>query len=508
MGMSEPKKQGSGNILLEFLELYGPPAGEDGPVRMAREVFGADLDPWQEKVLRAYGRGERGISIRACHGPGKTWVASVCIWHQLLTRFPQKTVVTAPSRAQLEDALFAEVKALYEHLPPSLRELFDVKKNRVELKAAPDESFLSGRTARAETPEALQGVHSDHVLLIADEASGVPEQVFEAAKGSMSGHRATTLLLSNPVRTSGFFFDTHHRMKHRWFTVHVGYKDSSRVSQAFADEVAEQYGERSNAYRVRALGEFPLSDEDTIIPWEYVESAQTREINVPAGMREVWGVDIARSGGDASALVRRNGLAVSPHILSWEGHDTMESAGKVKALWDETPTHLRPEWILVDVIGWGAGVVDRLRELGLPVRGINVAETASVSERYRNVRTELWFRCRDWLHARNVKMPQPCDPLSPTCSSCMKGGKVKDCLATRLATECVSCRIQEVASSGKQWAEPKAEMKKRGLASPNLADALMLTFAAQVAGMVHGTAGNAEWGTNWNEPVRLNRSMV
>ena len=191
------------NAYLDFLREYGPKSGPDGPLRIVREVLGVEtVDPWQEEVLTEFGRGGRNISIRACHGPGKTAVAAWLVVIMLLTRFPQKTVATAPSKGQLQGALMPEVKSWINKLPEPLKELLDVKAQGVYLREAPAESFFEARTARVENPEALQGIHSDHVLLIADEASGVPEKIFEAAVGSMSGVNATTLLLSNPIRSS------------------------------------------------------------------------------------------------------------------------------------------------------------------------------------------------------------------------------------------------------------------------------------------------------------------
>jgi len=473
------------NVFLEFIERYGPPAGPDGPERMVREVFGISPDPWQISVLTAYGKGERRISIRACHGPGKTAVAAWLIWHMLLTKFPQKSVATAPSRGQLEDALVVEVLKWGNRLPPVLKDLFELKKNRIELKASPEESFFTARTARAENPEALQGVHSEHVLLVADEASGVPEQIFEAAAGSMSGHSATTLLLSNPVRSTGFFFDTHNRLRDMWFTVHVGYKDSPRVSEDFARDIARRYGDDSNAYRIRVLGEFPKGDLDTIIPFELIHSAMERDIVVPPNSIEVWGLDVARYGDDANALVRRNAIAVIDDIETWQGVDLMQTAGRVKAKWDETEPSRRPSEILVDSIGLGAGVVDRLLELGLPVRGINVSEQASFSERYRNLRTELWFAAREWLLKRDVKLPKN----------------------EELAAEVSMLRYQH-SSNGKLIAEPKSEVKKRGHKSPNIADAFVLTFASTPAGLIHGTGNDRVWNVNWSEPVHRSRVIV
>jgi hypothetical protein len=313
------------NVFAEFVERYGPAAGETGPERLVREVFKEEPDDWQvHGLLRPYGAGKRRISVRSAHGPGKTCGAGWCIWHQLLTRYPQKTIATAPTGGQLDNALVAELVKWGDRLPPALRELYEIKSREIVLKRRPKESFFNARTSRAETPEALQGVHCDPgwVLLVVDEASGVAEQVYEAAVGSMSQANAQTLLLSNPVRTSGTFFDSHHKLKAFWHTTHVGYwpdederpegtYNSERVSEDFALDVARRYGEDSNAYRVRVLGEFPKADDDTVIPYEMIHTAQQRELTVPpALLSEVWALDVARFGSDLSVLLRRNKLAV------------------------------------------------------------------------------------------------------------------------------------------------------------------------------------------------------
>src|SRR5690606_16980283 len=138
------------NVFEQFLQLYGPPAGEEGPPRFVREVIGVEPDDWQELVLRDYGRGERRISIRSCHGSGKTSVASWCISHALATKYPQKTVATAPSASQLAGALVPEVKHWLRQLPQALQDLFLVKSDGIYLAAAPESSFFEARTARAD----------------------------------------------------------------------------------------------------------------------------------------------------------------------------------------------------------------------------------------------------------------------------------------------------------------------------------------------------------------------
>jgi hypothetical protein len=473
-------------VLLEFVSRYGPLAGETGPERFVGEVLGVvpdpetgvgGIDPWQRGILRAYGRGERRISIRSCHGPGKTAVTSWLVLYQLLFRFPQKTVATAPTRGQLFDALFSEVMAWFTKLPEPLQKLYETKSDRISLKAAPDESFFSARTARRESPEALQGVHSDHVLLIADEASGVEEAIFEAAVGSMSGHNATTVLASNPTKTSGFFFDTHHKLKDMWYTVHVSAADSPRVTDDFVNDVARRYGEDSSAYRVRVLGEFPKADDDTIIPFELVESAAMREITVPENQRVIWGLDVARFGDDVSALCQRSQFSAD-WVEEYKALDLMELVGRVHHKYNNLLPSEQPQEILVDVIGLGAGVVDRLRELGLPCRGINVSESASMKEAYMNLRAELWFKAREWLEERSCTFADGLEPLR---------------------RELVIPRYT-FTSGGKIQAESKAEMKKRGHKSPNHADAFVLTFASGALKARYGRKGSVAW----DEPVIRN----
>jgi phage terminase large subunit len=464
------------NPFVEFLDRY-----RNDPVAFVREVLGAEPDTWQIEFLNAIGRGERRVSVRSGHGVGKSTASSWAMLWYFLTRYTVKVVVTAPTSSQLFDALFAELKGWARRLPPALGQLIEIKQERIELKAAPTEAFISARTARAESPEALQGVHADHVMLVADEASGVPEPVFEAAIGSMSGEHAVTLLLGNPTRTSGFFFNTHNSNRHQWFSMRVSCVDSKRVSPAFVREVAESYGELSNAYRVRVLGEFPRADDDTIISLALVEEAMTRNVTSSPTAPIVWGLDVARMGDDNSALCKRRSNEVLEPIRKWSKLDLMQTCGVVKVEYDETTPALRPVEILVDAIGVGAGVADRLRELGLPVRGVNVSEMPSLKGVYQNLRTELWFKAKAWLEARDCKMP-------------------KD---DALTGELVSVKYKVADSSGKVAAEAKDVTKKRLRRSPDLADSFVLTFASDAA-----TASSGAYSATWGKPLRRGLSFV
>jgi phage terminase large subunit len=199
---------------------------ERHPDLFVEDLLGVTPQDWQREVMSAVAKGQRRCSIRSGHGVGKSSCASwLMIWF-LLTRYPVKIVVTAPTASQLFDALFAECKRWIKELPTPIKSLLEMKSDRIELGSSPTEAFISARTSRSESPESLAGVHADHVLLVVDEASGVPESVFEAAYGSMSGKNATTILLGNPTRSSGYFFETHTRLRDSWWTKQVSCLDS------------------------------------------------------------------------------------------------------------------------------------------------------------------------------------------------------------------------------------------------------------------------------------------
>jgi len=156
-----------------------------------------------------------------------------------------------------------------------------------------------------------------------DEASAVPEQVFEAAAGSMSGHSASTILISNPTRNSGLFYKTHHDLASDWFRMHVSCLNIPLVSSDFVSQIKATYGEESNAFRIRVLGEFALADDDTLIPAELVDGAIRRDITAGGDDPLVYGLDVARFGSDRTALVKRKGNVVL-EVKSWGGLDTMQ----------------------------------------------------------------------------------------------------------------------------------------------------------------------------------------
>jgi phage terminase large subunit len=438
---------------------------DGGPVIFAQEALGMPphynkdtnkgcIDWWYEASEKLVKHGR--LSIRSGHGVGKSsFLAITTIWFQSCY-FPCRIPCTAPTAHQLGDVLWAEIakwlRVLGETMP-ELAEQFEWTSDKFRLKdpKAGKESFAVARTARADKPEAFAGFHSENMLIIADEASGIPDVIFEVGQGALSGENTFVILTSNPTRRSGYFYDSHHKNRPQWSCMAINGEDCELVSQQFIDDMAYQYGKDSNVYRVRVQGEFPNSEDDVVIPLDLCEEAKVRDVE-PFG-DTVWGIDVARFGGDRTVLVERCENATLKKHEAWNGTDLMQTAGRIYAKWLDTAPTDRPKMIFVDVIGIGAGVADRLMELGLPITPVNVAESASIDNTYNRLRDELWFKARKWLEKKNCKLFDD------------------DTLIAELTLPKYA-----FTSNGKIKVESKDELKKRYPRSPDCADALCMTF--------------------------------
>lgn len=426
-----------------------------------REVLKADPASWQIEALNALVNDHK-VSVRSGHGVGKSTMAAWSILWYLTTHFPCKVPCTAPTMHQLKDVLWSELAFWHKRMPKALQEEFIIRSSdqdmSIRMKSAPESSFAVGRSGRKDNPEALQGFHSPNLMFIIDEASGIEDIIFEVAGGALSTPDAKVLMTGNPTRTSGYFYDSHTKMRDMWHTQKVATRDVGDMPWAtpqYADDIATQYGIDSDVYRVRVLGEFPKVGSDALIPIHLLEAALERDIEPSPAFKPVWGLDVARFGPDRSALAKRRGNALIEPVKSWYGQDTMQTVGRVVQEWRDTDEMDRPHAIAVDVIGIGSGVVDRLQEVGLPAVGVNVAETPT-SDQFMRLRDEVWWKFRQWLEQRNCTLP-PDDSL---------------------IAEVVDIRYK-VLSTGKISVESKEEMKKRTTPprSPDLGDALVLTFA-------------------------------
>ena len=375
----------------------------DDPDLFDRDMWadkGDEPEAWQTEASKLVAANER-IAIRSGHGVGKScWLARRIIWWGV-TRNPWKVGCTAPSSGQMFDALWSELAKWHSKMLPSFRKLFEWKAERFEWTADPAISYAVAKTARRETPEALAGLHSENMLFLIDESPGVDDIIFETARGAMSTLGAKTIMTGNPTRLSGYFYDAFHKNRQHWANMRVSCYDSRRTNVREINQWKEEYGEDSNFFRVRALGEFPDSEDGTIIPLYLVEAAVTRDVaQVPS--EEVWGLDVSAAGNDLCALAKRRGNIMPEAIKTWRSDDTMVSVGKVVA--EYNGAKVKPMQICVDSNGIGAGVAHALSAQGIPVHCVNVSESHSSNDRYLRLRDEMWERAREWFYGRDVRI--------------------------------------------------------------------------------------------------------
>ncbi len=431
------------------------------PVLFVRQALKAEPEKWQAEFLTAV-RDNNRVAVKSGHGVGKsTSLAWLIIWY-LLTRYPTVIIATANTEAQLTDVLLREVEKWVRQLPEGMKDLIALKADRVELRDDPKQCYAALRTARRENPEAFQGRHEKNLLLIADEASGIDDVIFEVGKGSMSTPGAKTVMTGNPTRPQGYFYNAFHSNRQFWHCMTVSCSESSQVSKEYIEECREEYGEDSNMFRVRVLGEFPIEGDDILIPLHLVESSINRNVEVIPDAEVIWGLDVARFGDDRTALAKRKGNVLLEPIQWWAGKDLMQTVNAVH--FEYKNATLKPDQIFVDAIGIGAGVADRLSELGLPVTAINVAESPAFGDRFMRLRDEMWWNAREWFKRLDVKIPDD----------------------KRFVGE-ITLPTYGFSQGGKIKVESKDEMKKRTAKStaslgksPDLADAFCLTFSPGV----------------------------
>lgn len=418
------------------------------------EEAGEGVFDWQWEASGHLASSKK-ISIRSGHGVGKTAFLSWSILWFLSSYRPCKIGCTTPTGHQLFDILWPELHKWHRKLTelhPELGRKIHIGVDTCHWIDTPKEAFAAARTSRKEQPEALQGLHSDNVLAVIDEASGIPDNIFEVAEGMLTSPSSFVILTSNPTRSSGFFYNTHHKWKGEWKTYHIPSWSVPIVAPHYIDSMKVRYGEASPTYQIRVAGNFS-SGYAGVIALDLAEEAVDRPIERHKNSQIVWGLDVARYGDCLTALSKRAGLVQLEKTKTWGGLNTMQVAGRVFDEYKATEEEDRPHSIIVDVIGLGAGVVDRLWELGLPAHGCNVSQLPAIREKYHRLRDELWWRCREWFESRECRLLNDEE------------------LIAELTTPTYD------AGSGKIKVEGKEQMRSRGISSPDRADSFVLTFA-------------------------------
>lgn len=452
------------------------------PAWWAKHVLGASLWRGQREILRSL-VDNRETAVKTCNGVGKSHVAAVAVaWFCSVFR-DSLALTTATTFRQVRTVLWRELAKVVE----SSRMPLGVEMLQTEARWAHG-TIAIGATAPDHDPTKLQGMRGkNRTLIVVDEACGVSAKIIEALKGSMTGADVRLLMIGNPTDGTSTFADAFRLGSGARHTISAFDSPNFTRWNITADDIASGEWRRKTPVKhdrpylvtpewvhdrwvewtgsgarpqdprwvSRVLGQFASETPDTLIPMAWLERAQANEETPGDDDRIELGVDVARSGDDSTSVYWRCGLRARRYD-SVSGHDTMAVAGLVVRAVHELERRVgrKVSAVKVDEIGVGAGVLDRLVEIGIPACGVNVGAGARDKERFRNARAELFWSLRERLEAGDMALDED----------------------TALATQLNALRWR-VDSRGRIELEDKAETKRRIGRSPDDADALMLAFA-------------------------------
>jgi len=427
--------------LIEAIQHYA-----NNPVHFVKDIIGVEPEPEQAKVLTALA-GSSQICVKSGHGIGKTAVEAWAQLWFLSTRPHSKVPCTAPTQHQLEDILWPEVKKWLNR--SRLKNAFEWTKTRMYMRGHAETWFSVPRACSK--PENLQGFHSENLLFLIDEAPGIPEEILEVVFGALT-QEGKLLMCGNPTRISGSFYDAFHKDRAQYKTFTFSSEKSNLVTAEYCNRIAEKYGRESDVYRVRVAGQFPQGTPDALISLADTEPAVKRIVE--EGGKITIGVDPARYGDDSTEICVKEGLSIQ--FSSFHGINTTRCAGEVIRIVKEirkTGYEKKIE-VRVDATGIGAGVVDQLEprqeEFNIEVIPVNFGDTATDKDYYL-YNSQMWGEAKEALKTMSI----PDDPE----------------FISQLTT-----RKYTVRPDGRIQIERKIDMKKRGLKSPDKADAFCLAI--------------------------------
>lgn len=453
---------------------------ENIPVRMAKKKAVAIANPQRSDLNYMFSIEKLGVDdyygfeidgnklfvlgdFTVTHNTGKDFTASLIILYFLhVFKFP-KILATANTAKQLRSVLWSEISKVMSlskktdadvNSKTILESLFTWQSTRLFLTEQKGQRWfaeavtVNTKESEDKQAEALAGRHEDNMLYVIDEASGVPDPVFRPLEGSLTGKLNIALLIFNPTRSKGFAVQSHGTDSKRWIRLRWNAEESERVTKEQIQAMADKHGINSNTYRIRVLGLPPVADEDTLIPWDWIEDAANREF-VVENEPVILGVDVGAGGDDSVIAVRQGNQIVSIHKFTFK--DTMQLVGRVINMIESTSAKA----VFVDTIGIGIGVYNRLCEQNYRhiVHSADIRRSANNPEKFIRRRDELWWFLREQFENSLIAIPNNRDLIDQL-------GSIK----------------YNTESSGKIKIEGKKQMKTRGLSSPDEADAVMLTY--------------------------------
>jgi phage terminase large subunit len=438
------------------------------PIKFVRDVFHAEPDAWQLDVLSLLGKPDRKrIAMKACAGPGKTAVLAWAGWHRLAcfaakNEHPKGYAVSMDSD-NLRSALWAEM-ARWMNESKFLQAAFEWQAQRIVARDHPETWFLAARgwskTADKDTiGRTLSGLHSRFPFYLIDESGDIPPNMLRSAEqGLTSCEDGLIITAGNTTSQLGMLYEVTTRNRDQWDVISItadpdDAKRTPRVDIEWAREQIRLYGRENPWVMAYILGQFPPGSINALISLEEVERAMDKS---PKPDTFEWaqkrlGVDVARFGDDRTVIFPRQGIvAFAPRVMRHQRGSSVsvDIASAVMAKKIEWGGDLE---FFDDTVGWAHGAVDVMRAAGHSPYAVQF-DKPSNDPRYRNMRAQMWMKMADWIKSGGSLPPNP-----------------------ELITELTAPTY--FFNEGKFQIEAKDQIKKRLGKSPDLADALALTFA-------------------------------
>ena len=428
----------------------------------------------------------RHFSIRSGHGIGKSATTSWIVLWFLYCYFMAQVPVTAPTSGQMHDVLWKELAIWINRMPETVKDIYEWQHDYVRIRYEPESWFARAKTSSKENTEALAGVHAEHVLIAVDEASGVPEQVFNTAEGALTSGNVFVILISNPTRTMGYFYDSHHKNAADWQVFNFNCEEAPLVDRQYVTRQAKRHGVTSDEYRIRVKGEFP--SEDMMDDSGYLQLIpRPRIIVIPSlGAQDLFigrkrlAIDPSGEGSDQCEFVLRDGFRAK-NILTLQTTNDKEIAEYIIKFADQFG--LKGRDITIEGFGKGADAAKHVAVntkgklsiyVVLPGNAPKYEEEINgehfnrlpgeyddnLADLFLNIRAVMNWRMRNWLLA---------------------GGQIIDNNTENsdFAEQISVNKIKRTLQGNKMQMMPKQEMNKLRIPSPNKSDALALTFLTE-----------------------------
>ena len=455
------------------------------------EILRSPNHPWQTEFLNALAdldRREAGLkteinhrvlrrmSLRAGHGKGKTHVlAKGLLWWNTTRR--GRVVVTAPKEQQMTTRLWPELHKITAKALDGFRACLDIQGTRVMWCRDPTWFAVAETAAR---PENLSGHHDQELLVIVDEANGVMEPMFQVIESAITDPRNRLILSGNPTRTSGEFYASHMKAKTAdlYWKRHIKADEPPLDMAKWGQEMIQKYGANSPVVKVRVLGEFVDMAEGQLISLEWLETARLRDIGGDGSIPQLRvSVDVADGGEDETVIMvarvyetRTEWLAL--HRFSFPPSLAPIEAGKAAKRIFEEWAGTGNDLLIPDALGVGAGTAGWLMDQRMPVLAYRGGEGSDDPVQWRNRRTQSYLVMRNHLRDGQVAI----GPVFATSDTDW------DDFCAQMASI-----ISKPGTERLEDLETKQDLKRRGVKSPDMADAAAMIHAGHAPSLGRST---------------------